>query len=818
MRSTCEHAHLAPMTSATRALVLVALVFAGSGCSAAASADLCRTGDCDDAEHGDDAGAKPGDGDAGDDDAADDDGGNDDAPSTTDATDDDLVRPDVDGEDGAGEAGEDGPPPCGTPEGCNGLDDDCDGVVDEGPSPECIDACCDDEIRCRLGRCVRDLGACVTNDDCWSDSYCLDGVCIPYQHPLDHDRDDSCVREVVIDALVPALQCAWTDPGPDGLSPSWYQVMATPTVVDFDLDDDPSTLAPSIVFPTFDTGLGYGGPGVLRVIDGRTCETQFSLGGEDAVTPPAPIALADLDGDGRAEMIASAHGGGVIAFGWDPGTRTFGRLWRSGTCADDGSRSFDTTGPSQWSGPSVHDLDDGQPEVLNGAVVYDSDGCIRSVGGFYPSFSVGVVPVVADVDEDRVPEIVFGNGVYQWNPVTGALDLEPWFTGTGNGHGQVAVADLGVFPIDALGGFDGAEIVVIASGVRVQTLDGTVVFSAPIPGGGGGGPPTIADFDGDGRAEFATAGGNAYVVYDMDCVEGGDPAGCAGEARTDGILWSQPSQDHSSSVTGSSVFDFNADGAAEAVYADECYLRVYEGATGRVVYSAARSSGTTYENPVIVDADGDFHTEIVSSVNDYAGTLGCADPDLLYPDTAFSTGHGIIVLRDELDRWAASRPVWNQHAYAVTHVGDRGETPAAGDVAVNWRTPGLNNFRQNVQGELESLGIPDLTAAELGGARELECEPEGFGHLEARVCNRGMLPLGPGMVVAFADGSETGPELCRATLDTALPIGGCALVGCVAELAGFVVDVFVVIDPDNAVEECWEGNNFAFFGEVRCKA
>jgi hypothetical protein len=124
------------------------------------------------------------------------------------------------------------------------------------------------------------------------------------------------------------------------------------------------------------------------------------------------------------------------------------------------------------------------------------------------------------------------------------------------------------------------------------------------------------------------------------------------------------------------VFDFDADGKAEAVYADECFLRVYEGATGKVVYSASRSSGTTYENPVIVDVDGDYHTEIVSAVNDYAGTLNCPATDPLMPTTTFAQSHGIVILRDEQDRWAASRPVWNQHAYAVTHVGDHGRSPS----------------------------------------------------------------------------------------------------------------------------------------------
>jgi hypothetical protein len=706
--------------------------------------------------------------------------------------------------------------PCGIPEICNGVDDDCDGAIDEGGAG-CIDVCCDDALVCLPIGCAPDHGECEDDNACWSDSFCEDGICLPYELVEGRDRDDTCIRDLVIDVLVPEVQCAWTA-ATDGVDPDSVHVMSTPMVVDFDFDNDPSTLRPSIVFATFSTAGGYDSPGTLRVIDGGTCAPQFSV--EDVVMSPASVALGDIDLDGRADIVAATPTGGLVAFRYDALADALVQLWRSGTCADDGSRISDNTGGrNRWSGPSIHDLDNNErPEIIYGGIVYDADGCLRSTDAVWAGYSVGVVPVIADVDEDGIPEIIFGNAAYEWNPVTGQLVAETWFTGTANSAGQVAVAEMGEFPVAVFDGLDGPEVVVVSSGrARVQTIEGTIVFDVPIPGGGTGGPPTIADFDGDGRAEFATAGGSQYVVFDLDCVTGGDSAGCGGAARTDGVLWSQPSQDRSSNVTGSSVFDFDGDGAAEVVYADECYLRVYEGATGRVVYSAARSSGTTYENPIVVDVDGDFHTEIVSSLNDYASTA-CPTADPLRPETPYARGHGVVVLRDELDRWAASRPVWNQHAYSVTHVRDDGTIPRSGEVAKNWLVPELNNFRQNVQGELSALGIPDLTAAEDGDPRELECELDGYGLLEAQVCNRGMLPMGPGMVVAFTEGATDGPELCRATLEAALPIGTCEPVSCLAELAGSAVDVYVVIDPDGLIEECWEGNNFAFFGEVHCKA
>src|SRR5678815_1864953 len=97
---------------------------------------------------------------------------------------------------------------------------------------------------------------------------------------------------------------------------------------------------------------------------------------------------------------------------------------------------------------------------------------------------------------------------------------------------------------------------------------------------------------------------------DFDCAKGG--AGCS---ATPYVRWAQPSQDASSKQTGSSIFDFDGDGRAEVVYADECFLRVYEGATGRVLYSAYRTSGTWYENPTVADVDRDDNTEIVVNSN-----------------------------------------------------------------------------------------------------------------------------------------------------------------------------------------------------------
>src|SRR5690606_26794498 len=98
-----------------------------------------------------------------------------------------------------------------------------------------------------------------------------------------------------------------------------------------------------------------------------------------------------------------------------------------------------------------------------------------------------------------------------------------------------------------------------------------------------------------------------------------------------------PTQDGSSNVTGSSVFDFEDDGRAEVVYGDECFLRVYDGQSGDVLFSQRRSSCTWYENPVVAAVDGDFNAEIVIGDN---FNCGSATSGVVCSDTAKGPGLG----------------------------------------------------------------------------------------------------------------------------------------------------------------------------------
>lgn len=789
-------------------------------------------------------------------------------------------------------------PACGSSPGASGTDggsgadpDAGQGAGDAGTCPAeraCGDTCCTSDQVCAANMCITST-ACSTNDDCEDDSYCdpAQGVCLPYGQD---QTDPSCTVINLVGVFAPDQQCEWAGPPAGDAFPDHANVLSTPAVADFDFDGNPDTLAPSIVFTSYN-GIDGGDDacvgnatyfGVIRVIDGQSCAQQYTIA-SPTVVASSPVALGDLDGDGRPEIVAHRVGGGLVAFRYDPASDGFVQYWASASTLG--------AGQCNWAGPSIDDLDDdGQPEVLMGASVFNGQtGAVIDASLGLRYVTVGQIPVVADLDGNGRPELVTGDAVFEWDPTANA-GAGGWSTvSSGQGAaGLVAVADFGTYGADPAqddrSTLDGVpEVAVVQSGrARIQTLAGrvilgpiTLLYFPPAQNPGTGGPPTIADFDGDGRAELAVAGRGGYNVFDPDCSGTPDAATC-NTLRTDGILWAMPTQDISSSVTGSSVFDFEGDGQAEVVYADECFSRVYDGKTGDIEYSQYRTSCTWYENPVVADVDGDFNSEIVIPSNtncniscpaldpqfdglrctedsECPGTTTCAyevagDPygrcrcsadadcgggGYVCSDPVAGpspqgkvcrAGHpagklsGVRVVRDALDRWVNSRPIWNQHAYSVTNVEDDGRVPRTSARRRNWTVPGLNNFRQAIAGDPDTQVSPDLTSR---GAR-FSCTGTSA-ELEARVCNRGTEPVGAGVPVTFYQGDpQDGAVICTATTAGILPPGACAPVSCTWNGApsGTPVDVTAVADDDGtgtgSNTECHEGNNRTVIPGVVC--
>lgn len=737
-----------------------------------------------------------------------------------------------------------------------------------GAAGDCGGKTCPPTFLCKYDECVPNLGTCATYDDCPGDSYCdANGDCIPYGVPPGVINDPDCKKEPVPDGVKPTVQCSWAAPADaaDPTSGSVY-VYTAPIVADLNLDKDPGKLQPSIVVTTWQN-LAAGRIGTVRVFDGRTCEEQMRLGGADAATDedrPAygtQWAVGDLDGDvpngGHPEIVGLHRTSGadnnvplnlyalaVDASGAKPALK---RMWYGRICGPNGDTLVNFSSNQANFGPGIWDIDDdGKPEIVIDQMVFGADGCLKNQVSDLVYLSHGVMSAVADADLDGKLDLIRFDKIAGWNAATPEWETKSWFVpNAAQKPGHVAIADLGAY--SEIPGQPKPnmlpEVVVVSAqttmfnanstgSIRVQALDGSVVWG-PIElyhdagvAGGHGGPPTASDFDGDGQVEFAAAANQYYAVYDPDCVAalgGASPPERPGgkcerapdmQGLPDGVLWARLSQDFSSSGTGSSVFDFNGDGNAEAVYGDECYIRVYEGKTGEVIFSAPASNATGFELPVVADVDGDFATEIVVA---RSPGPNCPSPDPLFPGSGdYMQSGGFVILRDPKDGWASSRPIWNQHAYSVTHVTDDARIPASSQVKPNWTQAGLNNFRQNTQGSLGLLNIADLTAvfSDVGNL----CSGEaGNTNLKAKVCNRGTNPVQDGVTIEFkatvSDGSGGSPDggagdvaICTAVTTKLLLPGDCEEVQCM----GFVPatnNVFVVVDPSGSIADCHPGNN-----------
>jgi len=333
---------------------------------------------------------------------------------------------------------------------------------------------------------------------------------------------------------------------------------------------------------------------------------------EQLGTEPSSGTIADLDGDGRAEVIFSGKTG---FYAWHGDTGEL--LWHNPM----------PTNAATCGGSSVYDLDgDGTPEVVQGNLILNGqDGTLRGTGdsGIGSGHAkLAIMGVAADIDQDGSLEVVVGNALYD------ADGLTIWDNGLVDGF--VAV---GNFDDDPFG-----EIVVSRQGgsVSLQDDDGGELWTSII-GGSTIGTPTIADFDADGEPEIGVAGQNRYVVLDGDGSQ----------------LWMNTIND-GSGFTGSAVFDFEGDGKAEVVYAGENNLWVFDGATGEIkLQEASHSSSTCSEYPSIADVDNDGHAEII-----YSGSAG------------------VTVVGDMQNSWRRARPTWTQHGYHITNVlGSAGEIP-----------------------------------------------------------------------------------------------------------------------------------------------
>jgi FG-GAP-like repeat len=639
-----------------------------------------------------------------------------------------------------------------------------------------LSVCCNAGEVCVAEQCAKPGNTCLDWADCAEGEFCEPtlGQCIP-QPPA---GGKTCEYKPPPGPLDPVLEWAWES---SPIQPTFVQVINMPVVVDLEKDG-----TPDVVIVTSDN-YSPSGPAYLRALNGKDGTEKWDAAAdpyktEYRISSRMTPAAADIDGDGFVEIITGKTGGGLIAFEHD------GKFKWSATITN----GMPWTTVYESATVAIADLEgDGKPEIIVGGTVFDANGVLKFDGGAYfgaNGGTYGAVSIVADLDGVMPQEIVSGKRALRADGSTF------WDNGLVDGYPAIADLDLDGKP----------ELVIISAGnVRVQNpLTGAVLAQVAMPGAGQGGPPTIADFDADGFPEISAANGTAYSVFEY--------VGGATPMLT--VKWNQTTQDGSSNRTGSSVFDFQGDGAAEVVYNDECYFRVYAGVDGAELYKVPNSSATIHEFPVVVDVDGDNNTEVVVGGNDLNhknGSVSC-------PYGVANSRHGVYSYGDKGDNWVRTRRIWNQHAYHLTNIDASGAVPSP--EPASWIAPfGLNNYRQSNQG----AGV--FNAPDLKVSLEASLVPcPAAVTLRAFVQNQGALGVPAGINVRFYRGSDaTGVFIGEAQTTKALLPGQYELVTMNYNVpAAEVMSFFVEVDKDamggGKENECLEDNNTTTLDGVEC--
>jgi len=428
----------------------------------------------------------------------------------------------------------------------------------------------------------------------------------------DMDAGGACEKKAPPDSFEPDVQWSFTGPDPENLIESGTTPLVANLTDDnmdgaIDLCDIPDVIV--VVGPRAPSDTP---PATIFVLDGATGVPHFQIATQVqyGVTP----ALGDIDGDGLVEIVTALPNGAaqLVAFEHD------GTLKWTSTAVWQGAQS---------GAIALADVDaDGDVEIIAGTNLFDHEGNLLWTR---PGDSIYGASMAADLDGDGKLEILFGHAAVHH-------DGSPYYV-----LPDIALGGLAPYPQVANLDDDPEPEVLIAAqdALHVYEHDGTFKFKVTGPNPGGHGsklPATIHDFDGDGISEFAASTGNTYTVYKRDGT----------------IVWSANVID-ASGLSAGTAFDFLGDGIAEAMYADEYNLFVFDG-QGQPLLTSPRLSGTIIEYPTVADIDNDGSAEI----------LVVSNTTLVGGEVSFT----IQAVRDKQDRWIQARRIWNQHTYHVTNV------------------------------------------------------------------------------------------------------------------------------------------------------
>lgn len=462
------------------------------------------------------------------------------------------------------------------------------------------------------------------------------------------DETPPICRDMTAVDVKPKLLYSWNHAS--DILPTFNQVMASPVVGDLNGDR-----VPEIGFVSYYQDQ-YSSKGILRVLNGGTGASEFSIATDDLMpySSTAPLFI-DIDGDGKSEIVYIHYQGKkAIALNYNGSLR-----WEF-------PLDFGGTGVTSLSecrgGFAAADLDNkGKADILAGNWIIGEDTTKKPyLRSRMDEVTSGCYTYAASLSTQPNSELnIIGS--------SGVMDRNGRYLWKFLRYGYASSANL-------LLDVPGVEVVVSGGGYLTiyNGLNGAVIVDKKLSehsdlicgkdGGGnpvvGGGQATIGDFDGNPNTlEIAVATGKSLTIFNS-----------RGEKIAGSVT-----QDCSSLTTGLTSFDFNGDGKPEIIYADEQYVRIYEmdGSNNlKVIWSEINPTGTLREYPVVADVNGDGYAELVVVANNM-----WVDNNSLYASEAERAKArpvtGLRVFGPTTEKaWMPTRAVWNQHAYLAANVTD----------------------------------------------------------------------------------------------------------------------------------------------------
>jgi uncharacterized protein (TIGR03437 family) len=258
---------------------------------------------------------------------------------------------------------------------------------------------------------------------------------------------------------------------------------------------------------------------------------------------PASLAMADLNGDGKADIVVGNAADGSVTLLLGKGDGTF----YTSSCFCAYLPTAVATGDFNGDGKAdivLADAYTGLPQLFlgNGDATFQT-ALHLAVPGYPGSLAVadfngdGNADVIVGQTTESAFSVLLGNGDGTFQPAINNISI--------NQPGDFAVGD---FNGDGI-----ADLAVSGPAVNILLGNGDGTFQPPVNVGGAGGPIAVADFNGDGNADLAvgTSGGASVLL-----------------GNGDGTFRAATNYSAGSGTYSLAVGDFNGDGNADLAIGD----------------------------------------------------------------------------------------------------------------------------------------------------------------------------------------------------------------------------------------------------------